>query len=60
MQSFLFMCTQVELLTIALQKSEEKRENLEDQIRKMMDEIDAKALAVTKDFEERITSLEKV
>lgn len=52
--------SQVELLTISLKKSEEKRETTEDKLTKVLIDADSKTLAVTKEFEEKITTLERV
>lgn len=51
---------EVELLTISLKKSEEKRESTEDKLTKVLIDADSKTLAVTKEFEEKITTLERI
>ncbi|CAH1407042.1 unnamed protein product [Nezara viridula] len=51
---------EVELLTISLKKSEEKRETTEDKLTKVLIDADSKTLAVTKEFEEKITTLERI
>ncbi|XP_014273103.1 transport and Golgi organization protein 1 [Halyomorpha halys] len=51
---------EVELLTISLKKSEEKREATEDKLTKVLIDADTKTLAVTKEFEEKITTLERI